>query len=67
MGNAMLERLLSEARQKGIAISLAGISSFHPGSIAFHQKNGFVPWGRFVGIGYKWRQGFDEVWMSRTI
>jgi L-amino acid N-acyltransferase YncA len=67
IGKALLERLLSKARHKGITAVLASISSLNPGSIAFHQKNGFVPCGRFVRVGQKKGQDFDEVWMQRML
>lgn len=67
IGKALLEQLLSEARHKGITTILASISSFNPGSIAFHQKNGFVLCGRFMGVGRKKGQDFDEVWMQRMV
>jgi L-amino acid N-acyltransferase YncA len=67
IGKAMLERLLSVARQKGITSILASISSLNPGSIAFHQRNEFVECGRFVRAGHKKGQDFDEVWMQRMV
>jgi phosphinothricin acetyltransferase len=67
IGGAMLERLLAEAREKGITSILASISSLNSGSIAFHGRHGFAECGRFLGIGRKWGQEFDVVWMQRII
>ncbi len=67
IGSQMLDRLLAVAREKGIKSILASISSLNSVSLAFHKKNGFQECGRFVGIGRKWGQDFDVVWMQRMI
>jgi phosphinothricin acetyltransferase len=67
MGKAMQERLLHEAREKGITSILAGISSLNSASLAFHKKQGFQECGRFLKIGRKWGQDFDVVWMQKMI
>lgn len=67
IGGKMLDRLLAEAREKGITSILASISSLNPGSLAFHKKHGFRECGRFVGIGLKKGREFDVVWMQRRI
>lgn len=67
MGKAMQERLLHEAKEKGISSILAGISSLNPASLAFHSKCGFQECGRFMKIGRKWGRDFDVVWMQRMI
>ncbi len=67
IGKKMLDRLLVGAREKGIKSILASISSLNSASLAFHKKNGFQECGRFVGIGRKWGQDFDVVWMQRMV
>jgi L-amino acid N-acyltransferase YncA len=67
IGRQMLDRLLVGAREKGIKSILASISSLNSVSLAFHKKNGFQECGRFVGIGRKWGQDFDVVWMQRWV
>ena len=67
IGGQILDSLLDWAREKGITSILASISSLNPGSLAFHEKNGFVECGRFVGIGRKKGQEFDVVWMQRMV
>jgi len=61
------ERLLQEAKEKGISSILAGISSLNSVSLAFHKKRGFQECGRFQKIGRKWGQDFDVVWMQKII
>jgi L-amino acid N-acyltransferase YncA len=67
IGRQMLDRLLVGARERGIKSILASISSLNLVSLAFHKKNGFQECGRFVGIGRKWGQDFDVVWMQRWV
>jgi len=67
IGRQMLNHLLVGAREKGIKTILANISSLNSASLAFHKKNGFQECGRFIGIGRKWGQDFDVVWMQRML
>lgn len=67
LGRRLLAWLEEGARPKGIKSILASISSLNPGSIAFHQKNGFVECGRFRKVGMKHGREFDTVWMQKTI
>jgi len=67
MGKALQDRLLAEAREKGITSILAGISSLNSASLAFHKKRGFQECGRFQKIGRKWGQDFDVVWMQKMV
>lgn len=67
IGTAILERMLSEAERSGITRVLAHVSSRNPRSIAFHRRLGFVECGRFPGIGRKWGEAFDVVWMVKSL
>lgn len=67
IGKRILNSLLEQARRMGVVTILASISSLNPTSLAFHKENGFAECGRFVGIGRKMGQGFDVVWMQRTV
>jgi len=67
LGRALLEHLETEGRRVGITSILASISSLNPGSIKFHENNGFVERGRFIGIGKKKGRVFDNVWMQKTL
>jgi len=67
IGSAVLQHLEDGARERGITILLAHISSRNPASIAFHTKHGFTHCGRFPGIGRKWGEPFDVVWMVKTL
>lgn len=67
IGTAILQRLSTEASQHGIECLLASISSRNEQSLAFHRKQGFEECGRFRGIGTKFGENFDEVWMQKRI
>jgi len=67
VGSAMLQYLLTQARQQGITSILAGISSRNEPSIAFHGKHGFQQVGRFREIGIKRDEVFDVVWMQKML
>lgn len=67
IGTSLLNYFEEEGKKKGIHIILASISSLNPGSIRFHEKNGFAECGRFKDIGKKKGRVFDTVWMQKTI
>jgi L-amino acid N-acyltransferase YncA len=64
LGGMVLEDFSREARKQGIEILLANISSKNEGSLLFHAKHGFQQCGIFKGIGRKFNQDFDVVWMQ---
>lgn len=67
LGTRLLTFLEECASEKGITNILANISSLNPGSIRFHQKNGFTECGRFRLVGAKNGQVFDVVWMQKRL
>ncbi len=66
-GKMLLDFLERGASEKNITNILANISSLNPGSVRFHQMNGFVECGRFKNIGMKNGQEFDTVWMQKKL
>lgn len=67
LGKRLLDFLEAEGRNKGITIILANISSLNPGSINFHNMNGFVECGHFKSVCRKKGQLFDTLWMQKTL
>ncbi len=67
VGSMALEKLETEAKQKGIKTILANIASLNEESLAFHVKNGFKECGRFEKIINKNGKQFDVVWMQKMI
>lgn len=67
IGTAILERLVTDAKAKGIDNILSSLSSKNVKSIEFHEKHGFKICGRLVRAG-NWRgDDIDIVWMQRFI
>lgn len=67
LGKIALQKLEDEARHRGIYTILASISSENKSSIAFHLINGFTECGRFPGVGKKFGNTFDMVWMVKKL
>lgn len=67
LGTRLLGYLEQGAVGQGITTILANISSRNPGSIAFHERNGFMPCGLFRNVAEKHGQVFDEVWMQKIL
>jgi phosphinothricin acetyltransferase len=67
LGEKLLAYLENKAKERGITIILASISSLNPGSIDFHRKNGFVECGRFIKVGEKLGRAFDTVWKQKVV
>ncbi len=67
IGKVLLEKLVEEAKTQKLTSLLACISSLNDGSIAFHEKNGFVECGCFRGIGLKKGKVFDVLWMQKML
>ena len=66
-GTQILDRLVKDAHNHGITTLLANISSKNTGSIRFHEKHGFTVAGTLAGVGEKFGETFDVVWMERKI
>ena len=67
LGLELLNALIVGAKNEGVSILLANINSLNQPSIDFHLAQGFREVGRFIGIGHKFGQDFDVVWMQRLI
>jgi L-amino acid N-acyltransferase YncA len=67
LGSALLDRLIREAQARGINNLLANISSRNEQSLNFHRKHGFRECGRLEGIGVKFDECFDVVWVQKRV
>jgi len=67
IGKMILDKIEKEAKAKGIYRILASISSRNTHSIKFHEKNNFVRCGQFPGIGRKFANPFDVIWMIKKL
>ncbi len=64
LATQILKQFLDDAKERGLTVILASISSMNEASINFHKKRGFRECGRFKNIGRKFDQDFDVVWMQ---
>lgn len=67
LGTRMLNSLIKAARAKKISHLLAHISSRNHQSLRFHKKHGFEECGRLKGIGRKFNEPFDVIWLQKII
>ena len=67
LGNRLLARLLEDAKKAGQTALVANISSKNEASIRFHMKQGFTVAGTLAGVGEKFGEPFDVLWMQRTL
>ena len=66
-GTILLNKLLDDAREKGINDFIVNLSSLNKKSLTFHKKHGFKECGRFKKISQKFNKYFDIVWMRKTL
>lgn len=67
LGALLLSRLNEDAKKNGIRTLLANISSKNEGSVRFHARHGFTVAGTLAGVGEKFGEPFDVVWMQRLV
>jgi L-amino acid N-acyltransferase YncA len=67
LGTAILERLVTAGRTRGIDSILASISSRNEAGLHFHCRRGFKECGRFPRVGSKFGEDFNVVWMHLRI
>ncbi len=67
IGSRILERIVDEARRKGIDTILANVCSLNESSLRFHERHGFAECGRFRRVAKKKGRDLDAVWMQKTL
>lgn len=67
IGSQVLASLTEHARQFRIRTLLASISSRNEQSLAFHRKHGFEEVARLPGVGEKFGELFDVVYMQKRV
>lgn len=68
LGKRLLNEMIKAARDKGISHLVVTVSSLSESdSLEFHKKNGFEVCGRLNGIGRKFDQPFDVIYLQRDI
>jgi phosphinothricin acetyltransferase len=67
LGTRILGRLTEDARNAGIKVLVANMSSKNEASIRFHKHHGFSESGNLAGIGEKFGETFNVLWMQRAV
>ena len=67
IGKAALNKLEEDAKRLGIKKIVANISDDNQRSIEFHNKNGFIEYGRINRIGNKLNRYFGIVYMYKDL
>jgi L-amino acid N-acyltransferase len=67
VGRALLSTLVGRARARGLSVMVGGVDSRNAGSLALHASLGFEEQGRLKGVGRKFGQSLDLVFMVRAV
>lgn len=67
LGKKFLLHMEQEARQMGITVMVANVSSQNPASLRFQQAMGYAECGRIPAVGIKHGQTFDIVWFYKNL
>lgn len=67
VGRALLEALVTEARERGLHVLVGAIDSGNTGSLAFHHALGFTEVGRMPEVGRKFDRWLDLVLVQRIL
>ena len=64
IGSKLLTELIRLAKEQGYHVMIGAIDADNAGSIAFHEKFGFVVTGTIREVGYKFDHWLDLVFMQ---
>ncbi len=64
LGLQLMTALMDEARRGGFHVMLGGVDAENAGSLAFHERLGFVPVARFREVGRKFGRWLDLVFVQ---
>ena len=64
VGSKLLTELICLAKKQGYHVMIGAIDADNAGSIAFHEKFGFVATGTIREVGYKFDHWLDLVFMQ---
>jgi L-amino acid N-acyltransferase len=67
LGTRLLGRLREDAKKYGLTTLVVNLSSKNEASIRFHAKKGFTVAGNLAGVGEKFGESFDVIWMQRPV
>jgi phosphinothricin acetyltransferase len=67
IGSALLQVLISRARELGHHVIIAAIDAEQTGSVGLHARAGFEKVGHFKQVGFKFDRWLDVIYMQRMI
>lgn len=67
IGRALLQVLIARANDAGLKTMVGGVDAANKASIALHESLGFEVQGCLKGVGYKFGQSLDLVFMVRQL
>lgn len=67
IGRALLQTLIARAERARLKVIVGGVDANNQGSIALHEQLGFENQGCLKGVGYKFGQPLDLVFMVRQL
>jgi phosphinothricin acetyltransferase len=67
LGKQFLAELEKHARELGIKVLVANVSSANPESIAFHERTGFTKCGELPNVGKKKGESFGILWYCKSL
>jgi L-amino acid N-acyltransferase YncA len=67
LGRRLIKRLAEDAGKHGQTTLVVNIASKNVSSIRFHAKEGFTVAGNLTGVGEKFGEPFDVIWMQRPV
>jgi len=67
VGGKLLTELIRLAKEQGIHVMIGAIDADNAGSIAFHERFGFVTTGTIREVGYKFDHWLDLVFMQLVL
>jgi phosphinothricin acetyltransferase len=66
-GSALYTALFTALAREDVRTMVAGVSLPNPGSLALHEKFGFLPVGVFHQVGRKFDAFWDVAWFERPV
>ena len=67
VGRSLMETLIERSRGAGLHVMVGAIDGDNAGSIAFHERLGFVQVARMPEVGWKFDRWLDLVLMQRVL
>ena len=61
IGKALMEAIIADAKAKGFHLMVAVIDAKNTGSVAFHERFGFINMGTLPQAGHKFGRWLDQV------